>query len=58
MMIGGRHLGAAQDAPVILTVTLDGKTLAQQEVRPGFFLHVIDLPAGALVGPGPLANCR
>jgi hypothetical protein len=56
LMIGGRHLGGPQDPAVTLTVMIDGNVLAEREARPGFFLDVIDVPAGALAGPGPLAK--
>lgn len=52
MMIGGRHLGGPHDPSVTFTVTIDGKPAATWEAKPGFFLHVFDLPAGTLAGDG------
>jgi hypothetical protein len=52
VMIGGRHLGSPQDTAVTFTATIDGKPVATWDARPGFFLHVFDLPAGALAGDG------
>ena len=51
MVIGGRHL--AGDPPVTLTINVDDRQAAALSVRPGFFLHFVKLPPGALEGPGP-----
>lgn len=52
MMVGGRHLGAAEDAPVTFTATIDGRPVATWEAKPGFFLQVCDFPSGTLAGQG------
>jgi hypothetical protein len=54
MMIGGRHLGA--DPPVRIIVNVDEKAVATLEVRPGFFLDFVDLPAGTFEGSGKYAK--
>jgi hypothetical protein len=54
VMIGGRNLataGLSADA----RVSIDGRTLDQFAVAPGFFLRMVNLPAGALGGPGEYA---
>jgi hypothetical protein len=55
MMIGGRHLGGASDPPVRFTLSIDGAVFQQFEAAPGFFLKVIDIPAGRLAGEGQWA---
>ncbi len=50
--IGGRHLGAANDPPVKVTLALNGAPLDNFEVKPGFFLRRIALQRGALTGAG------
>jgi len=52
MLIGGRHLGAANDPPVKVTLALNGAPLDNLEVKPGFFLRRIALQRGALTGAG------
>jgi Protein O-mannosyl-transferase TMEM260-like len=54
MMIGGRHLGSGP--PVNVIASIDDKPVTTMEVGPGFFLHFVKLPAGALVGEGTYAN--
>jgi len=54
MMIGGRHLGG--DPPVSLVVSLDERPLTTIEVRPGFFLDFVNVPAAALAGDGRYAK--
>jgi hypothetical protein len=56
VVIGGRHLGRATDPAARFVVTIDGEPAAQWESEAGFFVHVFDLPAGTLVGDGPLAR--
>jgi Protein of unknown function (DUF2723) len=48
VLLGGRHQGATGAKPVTLTVSLKGATVAALQLPPGFFLHLITLPAGAL----------
>jgi hypothetical protein len=52
MMVGGRHLGSAQDPSAAFTVTIDGKAVATWQQRAGFFLQVFAVPAGTLAGSG------
>ena len=56
MLIGGRHLGSPGDARVRFEVAIDERPVAHWETGAGFFLHEFDVPAGGLVGPGPLAR--
>jgi hypothetical protein len=48
MMIGGRHLGG--DPPVRVTAAIDDRQVAVLDVKPGYFLDFITLPAGTLAG--------
>jgi hypothetical protein len=48
VMIGGRHLGAANDPAARVSASLNGTPVDSFEVRPGFFLRLISLPAGSL----------
>jgi hypothetical protein len=52
VLVGGRHLGAATDAPVGFTMAVDGTEVARWEAAPGFFLETLDLPQGTLHGDG------
>ena len=52
VLVGGRHLGGANEPPVTMITAIDGTDVAQWTVVPGFFLHEFDLPAGALAGEG------
>lgn len=55
VLVGGRHLGGPQDEAVRFTMRVDGRVAEEWDAAPGFFLRTIDLPAGALDGPGTLA---
>ena len=55
-MVGGRNLAGAGDPAARFTVAIDGTPLESWDVAPGFFLRVIDVPEGRLVGEGPLAR--
>lgn len=55
VLVGGRNLGAAGAAATTFTMRVDGQVAATWDVAPGFFLRVVDLPAGSLAGDGPLA---
>jgi hypothetical protein len=55
MVVGGRHLGGAQDPAVVFAASIDGRDVATWRTGPGFFLHVFDLPAGALGSGNGLA---
>ena len=52
ILVGGRHLGRANDPPMTFVVSIDNTDVAQWEVGPGFFLKPFDLPAGTLAGDG------
>jgi len=53
MIVGGRHLGAATDPRVSVTLTLAGRPLDAFEAAPGFFFRLVPLPASSLAGaPG------
>lgn len=55
VVVGGRHLGDATSPAVRFVMSIDGREAATWEAGPGFFLHAVDLPPGALDGPGPWA---
>jgi hypothetical protein len=54
LMIGGRHLGG--DPPVRIGVSVDEREVAALDVRPGYFLEFVTLPAGTLHGDGRFAK--
>lgn len=56
VLVGGRNLGAATDPTATFRMRLDGREIATWDAVPGFFLRVVELPAGVLVGDGPLAQ--
>ena len=56
LMIGGRHLGAANSPPSRFTVSIDGASFQQFDATPGFFLKFFELPAGRLAGDGQWAT--
>jgi hypothetical protein len=49
-MVGGRHLGTAEDSPVRFEVALDGQPVDGWVASAGPFLRAIALPAGRLAG--------
>ena len=55
LVIGGRNLAGPGDPAARFTLAIDGAPFQQWESPPGFFLHVFDIPAGRLMGEGPLA---
>jgi hypothetical protein len=57
LMLGGRNLGGPADPRARIIVTLDGREIDRVSVAPapGFFLRMMSLPAGALLGAGPYA---
>ncbi len=55
VMVGGRNLAGPDDPAARFTLAIDGVTLQQFDAAPGFFLHVFEIPAGRLMGEGPLA---
>jgi hypothetical protein len=50
VLIGGRHLGGANDPAAHFTMSIDGATFEQWDATPGFFLTVFEIPAGRLNG--------
>jgi hypothetical protein len=56
LLIGGRNLAAAGQPAARFRVAIDGTVLREWEAAPGFFLHVLDVPGGALMGSGPFAE--
>jgi hypothetical protein len=52
LLVGGRHLGSAEDPPVTIAAAIDGTDVARWTVTPGFFLQDVDLPAGTVAGEG------
>jgi hypothetical protein len=55
MVMGGRHL-ANGAPPATIVARLDGRAIATFDVQPGYFLHVVEVPAAALAGPGRYAS--
>lgn len=55
VLIGGRNLAAPGDPPVRVTLAIDQRPIESWEVPPGFFLRILDLPAGVLEGDGDFA---
>ncbi len=49
-LIGGRHLGAADEPPAELTVAFPDRVVAQWTIPSGFFVKRVELPPGALRG--------
>ncbi len=56
VMVGGRNLAGANGPAAHFTLAIDGVPALEWDAAPGFFLHVFDLPAGRLMGEGPLAQ--
>jgi len=56
VMVGGRNLASPGDPAARFTLAIDGVTLQQWDAAPGFFLHLFEIPAGRLMGEGPLAT--
>ena len=56
MLIGGRNLGSANDPAATFVAAVDGREVARWDSPAGFFVHVFDLPSGALSGEGRLAR--
>jgi hypothetical protein len=57
LLLGGRNLNA-DGKPVAVTVTLDGRTIDEIPVGPGFFLHMTTLPPDTLLGAGDYATLQ
>src|SRR5207344_2161168 len=53
LMIGGRHLGGADDPESRVEVAIDGRPIHHLVARPGlFFFSMVTLPPGVLAGSG------
>jgi hypothetical protein len=52
VMVGGRNMTTA---PATMRLIIDGRTLDEPAIAPGFFLRVIRIPAGGLAGNGDYA---
>jgi hypothetical protein len=50
MLLGGRHLGGPGEPPVRIITTLDDRPIESFEVRPGYFMRFVPIPASALAG--------
>jgi hypothetical protein len=55
MVIGGRNLAAPGDPHAHITIAIDGTPFAEWTAAPGFFLRVLEIPAGRLMGEGDFA---
>lgn len=53
LMIGGRNFGGV---PASFRVSLDGRDVLETAAAPGFFLQMVRLEAGALLGDGDVAS--
>jgi hypothetical protein len=53
LFVGGRNLSSDADATMVLSI--DGATVDEWTVKPGFFLRTLEWPAGRLEGAGSLA---
>jgi hypothetical protein len=56
LVIGGRHLGG--EPPVTVSLGIDDRAVASFDVRPGYFLHFVDVPAAALSGQGQFGELK
>jgi hypothetical protein len=56
LLIGGRNLAGPNDPAARFTMAIDGTPFQQWDFAPGFFLQVFEIPAGRLMGEGPLAR--
>jgi hypothetical protein len=54
LMIGGRLLPGGP-ASARLRVSIDGRTVAEPELAPGFFLRMLELAGGSVLGEGDYA---
>lgn len=52
VMVGGRNMTSA---PATIRVALDGRTIDEPAIGPGFFLRMLHVPAGGLAGAGSYA---
>jgi hypothetical protein len=56
LMLGGRHLGRADEPAARITVMIDERPVRTFAVDPGFFLRFFPFDAGALAGDGAFAR--
>jgi hypothetical protein len=56
VLIGGRNLAGPSDPSAHFTVSIDGLPFEQWDASPGFFLKILDIPAGRLSGQGQWAT--
>ena len=50
VLVGGRNLAGPNDPAAHFKISIDGVVLEEWDASPGFFLRVIDIPAGRLTG--------
>jgi hypothetical protein len=55
LMVGGRNL-EPQGQPARITIAIDGRVIDESIAPPGFFLRMLPLAAGALLGSGDYAT--
>ena len=44
MLLGGRHLGGANEPPVRLIAALDDRVIESFDVTPGYFMRFVTIP--------------
>jgi hypothetical protein len=57
LLLGGRNLNG-DGKPAAMTVTLDGRTIDEASIPPGFFLRMTTLPPDMLLGAGDYATLQ
>ena len=56
MLLGGRHLGGANEPPVRLVAALDDRVIESFDVTPGYFMRFVTIPDGGMTGDGRFAR--
>ncbi len=56
MLLGGRHLGGANEPPVRLIAALDDRVIESFDVTPGYFMRFVTIPDGGMTGEGRFAR--
>jgi Protein of unknown function (DUF2723) len=56
MLLGGRHLGGANEPPVRLIASVDDRAVESFVVTPGYFMRFVMIPDGGLSGEGRFAR--
>jgi hypothetical protein len=56
MLLGGRHLGGANEPPVRLIASVDDRAVESFVVTPGYFMRFVTIPDGGLNGEGRFAR--